>query len=144
MESEQVKGNTILYIILVLLNFLIGMFGLALLILGIYLWANVKVFTSFVFSFIILFIILTCIFALGCYLKSSPTSLIIYFVINLVITIVVTVFTFYLLIDKDQIVDFLVSKLDDSKDEIREKFNTNFEAIKILFLSFMIVFVTST
>jgi hypothetical protein len=130
-----------IYIVLMLCNFLIGLFGLSLLILGIYLWATIKVFNSFVFSFIILFMILTFIFILGCYVRASPTSLLIYFIMNLLITIIVVIFTFFLLIDKEKIVDFLISNMEDSKDEIREKFNKNFEAIKILFLSFVIVFV---
>ena len=141
MEEHNPRGNTILYIILQLANFLIGLFGLALLILGIYMWINIKNFNSFVFSFIILFIILSCIFVLGCYTKFSPTTLIIYIVLNSLITIVIIIFTIYLYLDKEKIIDYITSKMDSSKDEIKEKFNKNLDIIKLLFLTFTLVFV---
>jgi hypothetical protein len=143
MEEENIKGNTIFYIILQLTNFLIGLFGFALLILSIYLWVNIKHYNSLVLSFIFLFIVLTCISITGCYTKYSPTTLIIYFLLNFVVTLIVIVFTFYLFIDQSKIIDFILDKVEDKKtyDELRIKFDKNLDSIQILFMSFTIVFV---
>jgi len=139
--EERIKGNTILYILLMLSNFLLGLFGLSLLIVGIIIWNTSKSFNSIILSLFLIFVILSCIFILGCYVKYSPTSLLIYLSINLVMAITVLVISFILLIDKDMIVDYLMSKMEDSKEEIKQRFDRDLGIIKILFMCSLIIFV---
>jgi hypothetical protein len=139
--EERIKGSTILYIMLMLSNLLLGFFGLSLLILGILIWNTSKSFNSIILLFILMFIILSCIFILGCYVKYSPTSLLIYLSINLLMTITILVISFILIIDKDIIVDYLMLKMEDSKEEIKQRFDRDLGIIKILFMCSLIIFV---
>ena len=146
MEEENTRGNMIIYLILQISNMLIGLFGIGLLILSIYLCINIKGFNSFALTLMLLFILLTCITIIGLYSKSSPTLLILYFLLNMVFTVIVIVFTIYLFLDLDNIVDYMTSNMkdNDAKIHIKEKFESNLNVIRIVFLSYILVFVIIT
>ncbi len=128
------------YISLLILNVLTFFLGIAIFVIDILIWTKVKSYNSFnmTLTLIALYIFLTCL--VGCKLRYSPTKLIIFFLLVLIVLIGVTILLSFILFDQDQIINFLVLNMKDSKaaiDEAKNYLDQNIDVIKILLLSYL-------
>ncbi len=128
------------YISLLILNVLTFFLGIAIFVIDILIWTKVKSYNSFnmTLTLIALYIFMTCL--VGCKLRYSPTKLIIFFLLVLIVLIGVTILLSFILFDQDQIINFLVLNMKDSKaaiDEAKNYLDHNIDVIKILLLSYL-------
>ncbi len=140
MDEQQISGKMCKYISLLILNVLTFFLGIAIFVIDILIWTKVKSYNSFnmTLTLIALYIFLTCL--VGCKLRYSPTKLIIFFLLVLIVLIGVTILLSFILFDQDQIINFLVLNMKDSKaaiDEAKNYLDQNIDVIKILLLSYL-------
>jgi len=140
MDEQQISGKMCKYISLLILNVLTFFLGIAIFVIDILIWTKVKSYNSFnmTLTLIALYIFMTCL--VGCKLRYSPTKLIIFFLLVLIVLIGVTILLSFILFDQDQIINFLVLNMKDSKaaiDEAKNYLDHNIDVIKILLLSYL-------
>jgi hypothetical protein len=104
-----------MYYLMQTVNFLVFLSGIALLFSAFYLYITVKHVNSFIIliGLVASSLILTSMFGAFC-TKNSPTGLSIYVAFLFILTIFTVVLAFFLIFDKEEIVDFLTSNMKDS------------------------------
>jgi hypothetical protein len=110
-----------MYYLMQTVNFFVFLSGIALLFSAFYLFITVNHVNSFIIliGLVASSLILTSMFAAFC-TKNSPTFLSIYGAFLFVLTIFTVVLAFFLIFDKEEIVDFLTSNMRDSYQVIEQ------------------------
>ena len=143
-EEQQASGSLIKYSTLQFLNFLTFSLGIAILIITFIIWAKVKSFNTFILTLLLVSFFIICITFVGCKIRYSPTTLIIYFMLVFFILVGVIILVFYIIYDKEQIITFLVYNMMDSRpaiEEARKYLDQNIDIIKILLLTYTFIIV---
>jgi len=144
-EREKPTGNRCLFFILIITNTIIGIIGIAILVLSIMSWVKTKQADTFILSLFVLALFMILVTCIGYFcVKHSKTMLIVYIIIYTLITLGVITISVVIGVDKQVIIDNIISKMTESQEiiqQIEEFLETNFQNICIAFICLSVVLV---
>jgi len=128
-------GSTPVFLLMQCSNFLIFISAILSISNNIYLWILIENINSFIFTNFIISILLLFTSIFGCYFtKNAPTGVIIYQILLVILTIFSVIITFLVIFDKEALIEFLISKMEDSLETIlktRASLDQNLDVIRI-------------
>lgn len=119
-NDRNITGSKRLWILALVLNTIICLFGLVLIGCGVYLIAYTQTIHSISFIFIVSGVItmVTCNIQYQC-TRYSPTNIIVYQVFSFVIMLTTFTITLFVSLNFEMLIDFMVAKLKDSDEAIK-------------------------
>ena len=142
--NDNVQGSKIVYVLVQLLNFSVSLLGFAFLLIGIFLYIQVKTFYSIILVFFYLFFFILFITIVGCYTRYSLIISTVYIIINVLIFGGISIFYFYIFSDRFSLVEYLSQNIKGSNEymtNFKRTLMDKFEVIEVLLLTYLILYV---
>ena len=144
--NEMPQGNKCLFFILLVANTIVGILGLAVLILSIIFWVKIKQVEILILALFLLSLFMISVCSIGYFcVKHSRTTLIFYLSLYSLIMLSVIALGLILVFNRSVIIDSIISKMTDSQEiinEIKEFLDNNFNIIGISFICVGILLVS--